>query len=369
MGRLLFFIFREEKMKRVYNFNAGPSPMPLEVLEELQQDLTDFRNTGMGITEISHRSDEFQDMLDETKADLHELMHLGDDYKIVFIQGGGTMQFLMTAANFLHTKGAYADTGVWTQKAKKTAAFFGEVYDASSAADKDYSYIPDTVQIRPDTDYLYLCSNNTIYGTEYKNFPKTDIPIIADMSSDILSREIDFNRFSLIWAGIQKNLGAAGCAFAAIREDFLEKARTDIPEYLQYRTFVAKDSTYNTPPVFCIYTLNRMLHWIKGQGGLPAVEERNKRKAQTIYDVIDASDGFYKGHADKKDRSRMNITFNLADPAMEKDFIARAGENDFVGIKGHRLIGGLRISLYNAVTPEAASALAEFMKEYARKNG
>lgn len=343
--------------------------MPLEVLEELKNDLTDFRNTGMGITEISHRSVEFQDMLDETKADLHALMHLGGNYKIVFIQGGGTMQFLMTAANFLHTKGAYADTGVWTQKAKKTAAFFGKVYDASSAADRNYSYIPDAVRIRPETDYLYLCSNNTIYGTEYKTFPKTDIPIIADMSSDILSRELDFTQFSLIWAGIQKNLGAAGCAFAAIREDFLEKARTDIPEYLQYRTFVAKDSAYNTPPVFCIYTLNRMLHWIKAQGGLAAVEERNKRKAKIIYDVIDESGGFYRGHAEKEARSRMNITFNLADAAMEKDFITKAKENDFIGVKGHRLVGGLRVSLYNAVTQEAADALAEFMKEYARKNG
>lgn len=351
-------------MDRVYNFNAGPSPMPLEVLEAMKKDLTDFRNTGMGITEISHRSKEFQDMLDETKDLLRELMHLNEDQEIVFIQGGGTMQFLMTACNFLHTRAAYADTGVWAHKARNSAAFFGEAYDANSAADKNYSYIPDAYDIKPETDYLYLCTNNTIYGTEYWKFPKVDVPIICDMSSDILSRELDFNQFDLIWAGIQKNLGAAGVALAIIKKDFLTKARTDIPEYLQYQTFVKKDSTYNTPPVFCIYSLNCMLHWIKDMGGLPAIEERNKIKAKLIYDVIDESDGFYKGHAEKEARSRMNVTFNLATPDMEKDFVEKAKAKHFIGVKGHRLVGGLRVSLYNAVTPEAAAALAEFMREY-----
>lgn len=356
-------------MKRVYNFNAGPSPMPLEVLEAMKEDLTNFKNTGMGITEISHRSKEFQDMLDETKALLRELMHLDDAYDIVFIQGGGTMQFLMTACNFLHSRAAYADTGVWAHKARNAAAFFGEAYDANSAADRNYSYIPDTYDIRPGTDYLYLCANNTIYGTEYWNFPKVDVPMICDMSSDILSRNLDFNQFDLIWAGIQKNLGAAGVALAIIKKDLLSKARTDIPEYLQYQTFVKKDSTYNTPPVFSIYTLNRMLHWIKNMGGLTAIEERNKVKAKLIYDVIDNSDGFYIGHAEKEARSRMNVTFNLANTDMEKDFVEQAKANDFIGVKGHRLVSGLRVSLYNAVTPEAAEALSQFMKEYMRVKG
>lgn len=356
-------------MKRVFNFNAGPSPMPIEVLEEMKNDLTDFRGTGMGITEISHRSPVFQDMLDETKAYLRQMMKLDDDYEIVFMQGGGTMQFLMTGCNFLHTRGAYADTGVWAHKARNTAAFFGETYDANTAKDRNYAYIPDTYDIRPDTNYLYICANNTIYGTEYKDFPKVDVPLICDMSSDILSREIDFNQFDMIWAGIQKNLGAAGAAFAVIRKGLLEKARTDIPEYLQYPTFVKNDSTYNTPPVFCIYTLNRMLHWIWNMGGLKAIEERNKVKAGLIYDTIDQSGGFYKGHADVKDRSMMNVTFNLATPELEKDFVEKAKKNDFIGVKGHRLVGGLRISLYNAVTPEATKALADFMKEYKRTNG
>lgn len=356
-------------MKRVYNFNAGPSPMPLEVLEAMKNDLTDFKGTGMGITEISHRSKEFQDMLDETKALLLELMHLDDDYEIVFIQGGGTMQFLMTAYNFLHTRAAYADTGVWAHKARNSAAFFGEAYDANSAADRNYSYIPDTYEVKPGTDYLYLCANNTIYGTEYWKFPKVNVPLICDMSSDILSRDIDFGQFDMIWAGIQKNLGAAGVALAILKKSLLATARTDIPEFLQYQTFVKKDSTFNTPPVFCIYSLNRMLHWIKNMGGLPAIEERNKVKARLIYDVIDKSDGFYKGHAEKEARSRMNVTFNLANAEMETDFVAKAKANDFIGVKGHRLVGGLRVSLYNAVTPEAAEALSDFMKEYMRVNG
>lgn len=365
----LFVFFKEFFMKRVYNFNAGPSPMPLEVLEAMKNDLTDFKGTGMGITEISHRSKEFQDMLDETKALLRELMHLDDDYEIVFIQGGGTMQFLMTAYNFLHTRAAYADTGVWAHKARNSAAFFGEAYDANSAADRNYSYIPDTYEVKPGTDYLYLCANNTIYGTEYWKFPKVNVPLICDMSSDILSRDIDFSQFDMIWAGIQKNLGAAGVALAILKKSLLATARTDIPEFLQYQTFVKKDSTFNTPPVFCIYSLNRMLHWIKNMGGLSAIEERNKVKARLIYDMIDTSDGFYKGHAEKEARSRMNVTFNLANAEMEADFAAKAKANDFIGVKGHRLVGGLRVSLYNAVTPEAAEALADFMKEYMRVNG
>lgn len=355
-------------MNRVFNFNAGPSPMPLEVLEAMKNDLTDFRNQGMGITEISHRSTCFHDLLDETKDLLRQLMKLDDDYHIVFIQGGGTMQFLMTACNFLHTRAAYADTGVWAHKARNSAAFFGEVYNANSAEDRNYSYIPDTYDIRPDTDYLYICANNTIYGTEYQKFPEVKIPVICDMSSDILSRDIDFNQFDLIWAGIQKNLGAAGMAFAVVKDDFLKTANTDIPEFLKYETFVKKDSTFNTPPVFCIYTLNQMLHWIKNMGGLKAIEERNKVKVKLIYDVIDNSRNFYKGHAEKASRSRMNVTFNLPTPELEKKFVEEATNHHFIGVKGHRLVGGLRVSLYNAVTPEAAETLAHFMEEFEEEN-
>lgn len=356
-------------MKRVWNFNAGPSPMPLSVLEEIREEMTDYRGTGMGIIEMSHRSKEFQALLAETKALLAELMELRDDQAVVFIQGGGSMQFVMEAYNFLRTRAAYADTGVWAHKARDAARFFGEAYDASSARDRNYSYIPDTYAIRPGTDYLHITTNNTIYGTEYWQFPKVDVPVVCDMSSDILSRRVDCSQFALIWAGIQKNLGAAGTALAVIRRDFLETARTDLPEFLQYRTFVEKDSAYNTPAVFCIYTLNKMLHWVKNMGGVDAMEVRNKKKARLLYDAIDESGGFYRGHAEPAHRSRMNVTFNLASPEMEKDFIAKARENDFIGVGGHRLVGGCRVSLYNAVTPEAAEAMADFMKEYMRVHG
>lgn len=356
-------------MKRVYNFNAGPSPMPLEVLEEIRDEMTDFAGTGMGIIEMSHRSKEFQALLDETKDLLRELMGLTQGQEIVFIQGGGSMQFLMEAMNFLHTRAAYADTGVWAHKARDAAKFYGEAYDTNTAKDRNYSYIPDTYNILPDTDYLHITANNTIYGTEYWKFPDVAVPIICDMSSDILSRRIDCDRFGMIWAGIQKNLGAAGTALAVIRKDFLATAKTDLPDFLKYQTFVDKDSTYNTPAVFCIYTLNKMLHWIKKLGGVDAVEARNRRKAAYLYDTIDASGGFYKGHAEKDFRSRMNVTFNLANAEMEKDFIAKAKANDFIGVNGHRLVGGCRVSLYNAVTPEAAKAVADFMKEYQRVNG
>lgn len=356
-------------MKRVWNFNAGPSPMPLSVLEEIRDEFTDYGGTGMGIIEMSHRSKEFLALLAETKALLAELMELGDDQEIIFVQGGGSMQFVMEAYNFLHTRAAYADTGVWASKARDAAQFFGEAYDANSAGDRNYSYIPNTYDIRPGTDYLHITTNNTIYGTEYWEFPQVQVPLICDMSSDILSRRVDCRQFSLIWAGIQKNLGAAGTALAIIKKDFLETARTDVPEFLKYRTFVDKDSTYNTPSVFCIYTLNKMLHWIKNMGGVDALEILNKKKADLLYDTIDGSGGFYRGHAEPAFRSRMNVTFNLADPAMEKDFIAKAKENQLIGVGGHRLVGGCRVSLYNAVTLEAAEAMTDFMKEYARTNG
>lgn len=356
-------------MHRVWNFNAGPSPMPLPVLEEIRDEFTDYRGTGMGIIEMSHRSGEFQALLAETKALLTELLGLTEGQEIVFIQGGGSMQFVMEAYNFLRTRAAYADTGVWAHKARDAAAFFGEAYDANSAKDRNYSYIPDIYDIRPGTDYLHITSNNTIYGTEYWTFPDVDVPVVCDMSSDILSRRVDCNQFAMIWAGIQKNLGAAGTALAVIKKEFLETARTDVPAFLQYRTFVEKDSAYNTPAVFCIYTLNKMLHWIKNMGGADAMEIRNKKKADLLYAVIDGSGGFYRGHAEPAHRSRMNITFNLASPELEKDFIARAKENGFVGVGGHRLVGGCRVSLYNAVTPEAAEAMADFMKEYMRTRG
>ena len=352
-------------MERVYNFNAGPSAMPLDVLQEAQAEFLNYKGTGMSIIEMSHRSPEYAAMHAETKALLRELMNVPDDYEILFIQGGGSLQFLMTAANF-HTnkRAAYANTGVWAKKAMAEAKRFGEVYEAASSADKSHSYIPDTLDIKPDTSYLHITANNTIYGTEWQDFPNVDVPVICDMSSDILSRPVDVTKFSLIYAGAQKNLGPAGVVIVIVKKDFLATARKDLPPMLSYQNYADNDSLYNTPPVFAIYMVNKTLHWIKAQGGVAAIEARNKEKTQLIYDVIDNSNGFYRGHADKASRSRMNITFNLPTAEMEKDFIAEGKKRGFVGIGGHRLVGGCRVSTYNAVTVKACQALADFMKEY-----
>lgn len=355
-------------MKRAYNFNAGPSAMPEEVLKEAQAEFLNYQDTGMGIIEMSHRSKEYDAMHQETKALLRELMEIPDHYDILFIQGGGSTQFLMTAANFLHKKAAYVNTGVWAKKAMAEAKFFGEAYEAASSADRNHCYIPQQFEIQPGTDYIHLTSNNTIYGTEYPDFPKFDIPVICDMSSDILSRRVHVADFDLIYAGAQKNLGPAGVVIVIIKKEFLATAKTVLPTMLKYSTFSEKDSLYNTPPVFCIYMVNKTLHWIKNQGGVDVVAANNQAKAKLIYDVIDASNGFYKGHADKPYRSLMNITFNLATPEMEKDFIEKGKAAGFIGINGHRSVGGCRASTYNAVPLEACQALAQFMKQYQQEH-
>ena len=355
-------------MDRVYNFNAGPSALPLEVLQEAQAEFLNFKGTGMSIIEMSHRSPEYAAMHAETKALLRELMGVPADYEILFIQGGGSLQFLMTAANFLNGKAAYVNTGVWAKKAMAEAKRFGEAYEAATSADKNHSYIPTDLQIQPGTAYLHLTSNNTIYGTEWHAFPDVDVPIICDMSSDILSRPVDVTKFNLIYAGAQKNLGPAGVVIVIVKKAFLETARQDLPPMLSYQNYAANDSLYNTPPVFAVYMVNKTLHWIKRQGGVSAIAARNKEKAQLIYDVIDASRGFYRGHAEHASRSLMNITFNLPTAEMEKDFIAEGKKRGFVGIGGHRLVGGCRVSAYNAVTVEACRALADFMKEYQNKH-
>lgn len=356
-------------MKRAYNFNAGPSAMPLEVLQEAQAEFLDFQGTGMSVIEISHRSAEYSALHQETKDLLRELMEIPEDYDILFCQGGGSTQFLMVAANFLTKKyGAYVNTGVWAKKAMAEAQYYGEAYEAASSADKNHSYIPQAFDLRPDTSYVHMTANNTIYGTEYPDFPKFDVPMICDMSSDILSRRVNVADFDLIYAGAQKNLGPAGVTLAIIKKDFLATARTNLPTMLKYATFAEKDSLYNTPPVFAIYMVNKTLHWIKNQGGVDVVAARNAAKAKLIYDVIDQSEGFYMGHAEPAYRSKMNITFNLQTPEMEKDFIAQGKAAGFVGINGHRSVGGCRASAYNAVPVEACEALAEYMKQYQKNH-
>ena len=259
-------------MDRAYTFNAGPSAMPLEVLKEAQAEFLDFQNTGMSVIEISHRSAEYSALHQETKALLRELMKIPEDYEVLFCQGGGSTQFLMVAANFFtKARAAYVNTGVWAGKALKEAQFFGEAYEAASSADKNHSYIPQEFTILPDTSYVHLTANNTIYGTEYQDFPHFDVPVVCDMSSDILSRRVNVADFDLIYAGAQKNLGPAGVTIAIVKKDFLATARTNLPTMLKYQTFADKDSLYNTPPVFAIYMVNKTLHWIQNQGGVDVI--------------------------------------------------------------------------------------------------
>lgn len=357
-------------MKRVYNFNAGPSAMPLEVLQEVQREFLDFNHTGMSIVEISHRSAAYQEMQDDTVATLKKLLQVPEGYHVVFIQGGGSMQFVMHAANFLKKKGGYINTGVWSDKAMKAAQFFGETYEIASSKADHFTYIPtkEDFVVQPDTDYVYMTSNNTIHGTEWQTFPNFDIPVICDMSSDFLSRPVDVRQFDLIYAGAQKNVGPAGVVIAIIKDEFLKNANDNLPLMLQYKTFVDHDSTYNTPPVFDIYFVNKVAHWLDDHGGLTAMHRRNQVKADMIYSVIDESQGFYKGHARKDSRSLMNVTFNLATPELEKEFVTQAAAQDLIGVKGHRSIGGCRASLYNAVTEEGCAALAAFMKAFQKQH-
>lgn len=357
-------------MKRVYNFNAGPSAMPLEVLQEVQREFLDFNHTGMSIVEISHRSAAYQEMQDDTVATLKKLLQVPDGYHIVFIQGGGSMQFVMHAANFLEKKGGYINTGVWSDKAMKAAQFFGKTYEIASSKEDHFTYIPSQKDfvIQPDTDYVYMTSNNTIHGTEWQTFPDFDIPVICDMSSDFLSRPVNVQQFDLIYAGAQKNVGPAGVVIAIIKDEFLQKANDKLPLMLQYKTFVDYDSTYNTPPVFDIYFVNKVAHWLDNHGGLTAMHRKNQVKADMIYSIIDDSQGFYKGHAQKDSRSLMNVTFNLATPELEKEFVTQAAAHDLIGVKGHRSIGGCRASLYNAVTEEGCAALAAFMKAFQKQH-
>jgi phosphoserine aminotransferase len=356
-------------MKRVYNFNAGPSAMPLDVLKAVQAEFLDFNHTGMSIVEISHRSAAYQDMQDETVGIMRRLLQVPDDYHIVFMQGGGSLQFAMHAMNFLKRRGGYLNTGVWSDKAMKAASFFGDVYEVASSKADGFSYIPkaDTFVVQPDTDYVYMTSNNTIHGTEWHGYPSFDVPLFCDMSSDFMSQPVDVSKFDFIYAGAQKNIGPAGVVVAIIKDSLLAQAKEDVPVVLQYKTYVEHDSTYNTPPVFGIYFINKVMHWLEDNGGLEGAYRRNVQKAGIVYAAIDGSDGFYRGHAAADSRSLMNVTFNLPTAELEGAFVAQAAERGLIGLKGHRSLGGCRASIYNAVTEEGCRALAEFMEEF-RKN-
>ncbi|MCX6137157.1 MAG: 3-phosphoserine/phosphohydroxythreonine transaminase [Ignavibacteriales bacterium] len=357
---------------RAHNFFAGPAVLPVSVLEETSQAVANFANTGVSLMEISHRSKEFEAVMNEAQVDALALMKLyPDEYSVLFLGGGASMQFAMIPMNFLVTKADYVNTGEWATKAGKEARLFGQVNEvASSEADK-FNHIPKNIKFSGDADYVHITTNNTIYGTEWKSTPDVGtVPLVADMSSDMLSREMDFSKYSLIYAGAQKNLGPAGVTMVVIRKAWLEaKAKKDLPSMLKYATHVKNSSMYNTPPVLPVYVLGRTLKWIMKEGGLGAIQKRNEAKAKLIYDAIDACPGFYKGAvAAKEDRSLMNITWNLSTTELEDKFVAEAKAKKMLGLKGHRSVGGIRASVYNACPMESAEALATFMAEFFKAN-
>lgn len=359
---------------RIFNFNPGPAVLPLEVLIEAQKELLNFQNTGMSVMEISHRSKPFEAVNNEAEANLKELLGLKDNYRVLFLQGGASTQFAMIPMNFL-SEGRTADyilTGSFAEKAHKEAALIGSTHIAATTADNEYRSIPafSDIHLSDNPAYVHITSNNTIFGTQWAKLPSFgDVPLIADMSSDILSRQIEANNYALIYAGAQKNLGPSGVTVVIIREDMLEKCPKNIPTMLRYSIHAKNDSMYNTPPTFSIYLLNLILRWVKAQGGVAQLEKINQQKASLIYDAIDQSQGFYRGHAEKGSRSLMNITLRLPSEDLEKAFVAEAAERGLGGLKGHRSVGGLRASIYNAMPVAGCKALSDFMAEFQRKNG
>ncbi|MFU1794085.1 3-phosphoserine/phosphohydroxythreonine transaminase [Paenibacillus azoreducens] len=360
--------------KRAYNFNAGPAALPLEVLTRAQAEFVDFRGTGMSIMEMSHRGKVYEEVHHEAENRLLSLLGNPQGYKVLFLQGGASTQFAMIPMNFL-TEGktaSYVKSGSWADKAIKEAELIGETHIAASSEADKYMKIPDlgSIEIPNNAAYLHVTSNETIEGTQYQLYPETgDVPLIADMSSDILCREFDVNQFDFIYAGAQKNLGPSGVTVVIAREELLTDSPRHIPTMLRYSTHAKNDSLYNTPPSFSVYMVNEVLKWIEEQGGLAGVEQANRKKAGLIYDIIDSSEGFYRGPVDAGSRSLMNITFRLASEELEKQFIKESEQAGFVGLKGHRSVGGLRASTYNAVPYESCKALADFMADFKKSHG
>jgi phosphoserine aminotransferase len=360
--------------ERVFNFNPGPATLPLPVIQEAQQELLNFKNTGMSILEVSHRGKEYEEVQNETESLLKELLGVPNDYRVLFMGGGASTQFALVPMNFL-TPGTQADyiiSGIFAQKAYEEAARVGTANIAASTKGTNFDRVPETSEIKLSAGpaYVHITSNNTIYGTQWAEFPELKgVPVMADMSSDILSRPFDASRFSLIYAGAQKNLGPSGVTVVIINPELLNKANPNLPVIFQYGTFVKNNSLYNTPPTFAVYITNLVLKWVKNNGGVAAMEKRNKEKAGYVYEVIDNSGGFYKGHAQKSSRSLMNVTFRLPSEELESTFAGEAKKAGLVGLKGHRSVGGMRASIYNAMPVEGCKALAQFMKEFQKKNG
>ncbi|HYL61457.1 MAG TPA: 3-phosphoserine/phosphohydroxythreonine transaminase [Candidatus Methylomirabilis sp.] len=367
---------KELTAKRVHNFNAGPGALPLPVLERIREELLDWRGSGMSVMEMSHRSPEFESINAAAEAGLRKHLQIPEEYAVIFLQGGGSLQFAMAPMN-LCLPGKPVDvihTGTWTAKA------LGELKKgilhriaASTEADK-FARLPrrEEIKLSPDASYVHMCTNNTIEGTQWTEMPETgNVPLVADMSSDIASRPIHVKKFGLIFAGAQKNLGPSGVTVVIIRKDLAERADKNLPTILQYRAHIKDKSLYHTPPTFAMYIVGLVMEWIDAEGGIGAMEKRNNAKAMLLYDAIEASDGFYHCPVEKPSRSKMNVVFRVArgDEAIEKQFAKEAASAGLVGTPGHRSVGGMRVSLYNAVTPEAVEALTSFMREFQRVRG
>ncbi len=362
-------------MERVFNFNPGPGTLPLPVLEEAQRDFLNYRGTGMSIMESSHRAKEYEEVNDEAEALVKELLGVPAEYRVLFIQGGASTQFAMVPLNYL-PDGAVADyilTGSWAEKAYQEVGKIGkQAHVAASTQENNYQNIPafGEIKLSEAPAYVHITSNNTIYGTQWQTLPQFgNIPLIADMSSDIMCRRFDASKFALIYAGAQKNLGPSGVTVVIIRSDLLERVPKGIPTMLRYDIHAKNNSLYNTPPTFSVYLVNLVLKWIKNEGGLEVIEQRNRDKAALIYDTIDNSQGFYRGHASLDSRSLMNITFRLPNEDLEKAFAAEATKQGMIGLKGHRSVGGMRASTYNAMPVAGCQALADFMNDFQQRNG
>ena len=359
-------------MQRAFNFNAGPAALPQTVLQTAAAEMLDYHGTGMSVMEMSHRSATFKGIVEEAEADLRTLLGMPDDYRVLFLQGGGTLQFAAVPMNLMrHGTADYVLTGSWSKKAFKEAQLYGAPRVAASSEDAGFSYIPDCsrLDVAPESDYVYICQNETIGGIQFHKLPETDgKPLVADVSSCFLSEPMDVSRYGMVWAGAQKNVGPAGTVIAIVRDDLLEgEARPDTPTVMRYRSMADAGSLLNTPPCWGIYICGLVFKWLIEQGGLSAMAERNRAKARLLYDRIDASDLFH-GCARPDSRSVMNVTFTTGDPALDAAFVEEAGRAGIVGVKGHRSVGGMRASLYNAVPPEAVEALVRCMDEFEREH-
>ena len=359
-------------MSRVYNFSAGPAVLPEQVLREAAEEMMDYRGCGMSVMEMSHRSKMFDDLIDETEADFRELLHIPDNYKVLFLQGGASLQFAMIPMNLMKNRVAdYIVTGQWAKKAWQEAQKYGKANKIASSEDETFSYIPDCsdLPISPDADYVYICENNTIYGTKYKKLPDTKGKLlVSDVSSCFLSEPMDVTKYGIVYGGVQKNIGPAGMVISIVREDLItEDVLPGTPTMMQFKTHADNRSMYNTPNCYCIYICGKVFKWLKSMGGLEAMKEYNEKKAAILYDFLDESQ-LFKGTVRREDRSLMNVPFVTGDKDMDAKFVAAATEAGFVNLKGHRTVGGMRASIYNAMPVEGVEKLVAFMKEFEKEN-